>query len=409
MNRHLASASRFSLYLFAVSLPLSTTLMQIALALLAACLAAQLATGRRPLPPRDLVGGLILAMVAWVLLAAPFSLDWSATLPRLGKYWIWLTYFGVLAALSDRRTATRALWLMLGSMGLVALYGIAQHFFGDDVPRILTPPVKLWQKTGGYYHAVGMFDHHLTYGNSLILALLLGVGLWFETRSWRWRAVLASILFVGLLALLWSYARSAWVGMLAGLLVIGGLKGKRALIGALVAVALVVLVAAQVSPTIKDRLRRGLTSQQNLERIYTFKTTADMIRDHPLTGIGPGNYQPLTERYRAGYNIHWTARSHAHNSYLQIAAESGIVAGLLFTALLAVLFAFGVARHRDIKGQAAARDLLAGTVGAVVAFAFSSLLQHNAGDAEVCMLFQFAAALLVFLAREKAGDGHGVE
>jgi O-antigen ligase len=235
---------------------------------------------------------------------------------------------------------------------------------------------------------------------------MLGLGLWFALRDRRQRLLLAVILALGTLALIWTYARSAWVGLLAGLLVFGALKGKRALVGALAAVLVVGFAAAQLSPTIKDRLHRGLTSEENLERIYTWKTSLDMLRDHPLTGIGPGNYTPLTKTYRANYNIHWTANSHAHNSYLQIAVESGAPAGLLFGGVLAMLFAFGAARHRDIKDQPARRDLLAGAVGAVAAFAASSLLQHNAGDTEVCMIFLFAAALLVFLVREKTGNEH---
>ena len=409
MSEWLNRGIRAGLYLLAVSLPISITGAQIALALLILLFAVRAAQARRIPRPSEPVGWLIVALVFWVVAAAPFSLDVKITFPRLAKYWIWFTYFVVLAAFEDRRAAMRALWLVLGCMGIVAVYGIAQHLFGDAVPRYLAPSVRLWQKTGGYYHAVGMFDHHLTYGNSLIISIMLGIGLWFALRDARRRAILGLILILALLALLWTYARSAWAGLLAGLLIFGALKGKRALFGALAAMIVIAIVAAQISPTIRDRLHRGMTSQQNLERIYTWKTTLDMIRDHPLTGIGPGLYQPLTATYRAGYNIHWTARSHAHNSYLQIAAESGIPAGLLFGSLLAALFAFGAARHRDIKDQPARRDLLAGTVGAVAAFAASSLLQHNAGDAEVCMMFQFAAALLVFLAREKTENEHGVE
>jgi len=404
MNERLQKAIRFCFYALVLFLPFSTSGSQIALGALILLTLVRSIIERRLPRPSGPVGWLIVAMVAWVLLAAPFSLDFSTTAPRLAKYWIWLTYFVSLAALNSRETAQRAVKILVISAGVTAIYAIAQHFFGDAVPRFLVPQVKLWQKTGGYYHSVALFDHHLTYGNNLIVILLLGLGLWFAVQGLKDRLIIGAALTLGMLGLLWSYARSAWVGLIAGLMLFAGLKGKKALFSALIAVVVAGTLAASLSPTLAGRLRRAVTSSSNLERIYTWKTTLDMIADHPLTGIGPGVYRSLTDSYRAGYNINWTAKSHAHNSYLQIAAESGIVAGLLFTAILAVLFVFGLSRHRDITSNTTQRHLLAGAVGACTAFAVSSLLQHNAGDAEVCMVFQVAAAILVYLATETGDD-----
>lgn len=390
-------AIQVALYALALFLPFSISGSQISLSVLIVLLAVHLLRQRRWPKPKDAAGWLILILCGWIFIAAPFSLFPDITWPRLAKLWIWFTYFVVLASLADRTILVRALRILVVAAGVVAIYGIAQHFFGDAVPRFLVPSVKLWQKTGGYYHAVGLFDHHLTYGNSLIIVIMLGLGLWFASTGWRWRVCLGLALFLSSLALVWSYARSAWVGLAAGLLVFGGLKGRKALLGTLAALLVIGLVGAQVSPTLKDRMRRAVTSDKNLERIYTWKTTLDMVKDNPATGIGPGAYRHLTDEYRCDYNIHWTATSHAHNSYLQLAAESGIAAGLLFAALLAVLFAFGARYHHVIR-DVADKHLLAGATGAVAAFAVSSLLQHNAGDAEVCMTFQFAAAVLIWLA-----------
>jgi len=402
----LDKAIRWTFYALALFLPFSISGAQAALALL--CLLLVVRAGlRRQIPhPGEPAGWLIVALVGWVLLAAPFALYPDLTWPRLAKYWIWLTYFVALASFGDWPTARRAVSLLVFAAGATAIYGIAQHIFGDAVPRYFVPPVTLWQKTGGYYHAVGMFDHHLTYGNNLIIIILLGMGLWFETQPWRQRIALGIALLLCTFGLLWSYARSAWIGLVAGLMIFAGLKGKRAVIITLAVISLLGLAAVKASPTLADRIQRAFISEKNLERIYTWKTTVDMIVDHPVTGIGPGAYRTLTELYRQNYNIHWTARSHAHNSYLQIAAESGLAAGLVFTALIVTLFALGIAHHRDISCHNPGKNLLAGAVGACTAFAAASLLQHNAGDAEVCMVFLFAAALLVFLVKSIPKESH---
>ncbi len=62
-----------------------------------------------------------------------------------------------------------------------------------------------------------------------------------------------------------------------------------------------------------------------------------MVRAHPLTGVGPGNYTPA---YGDVAVFPWYAsRGHAHNYYLHIAAESGLIGLLAYLALLGGLIA----------------------------------------------------------------------
>jgi putative inorganic carbon (HCO3(-)) transporter len=243
----------------------------------------------------------------------------------------------------------------------------------------------------------------------MAISILLGVGLWLAETSWRWRALLAGALASAGLALVWSYARSAWLGLVAGLVAFGALHGKRYLAAAVAVVLAVGALAYVASPTLAERLQRMGRSDDSLERIYTWKTTLAMIGDHPLVGVGLGGYRRTIGAYRSGYNIHWTAKSHAHNSYLQFAAESGAPAGLLFAGFLGALAALGARRLNELKefaGSGVRRRLLAGTTAAVIGFAAASLLQHNAGDAEVCMQFQLAAALAAGAARGEARETH---
>jgi putative inorganic carbon (HCO3(-)) transporter len=399
IDRPLDRAIRWTLYGFVAALPLSITATQFFVLVLGALVVVRAAITRRLGTTIGPAGWLILALLAWTILAAPFSANPAVAVPRLLKYWVWMTYFVALAALDRRETAIRAMKILAAVVGLVALIGIAQHFFGYAVPRWPAPPVKLWEKHGGYFHAMGYFDHHLTFGTSLALALLAITGLWLAAPERRTRLWLSASLALGFFALLWSYARSAWLGFLAGLLALGAMKGKKYLAAVVVGVFAVGVAAYQLSPTLAARMQRSVQSADNLERLYTWKTTLDMIADHPLLGIGPGAYRLMTPPYRAGYNIQWTASSHAHNSYLQIAAESGIPAGLLFTALMAYLLALGAIRQDELKEQATRRALVMGATAAMTAFAAASLLQHNAGDAEVNMMFQWLAAWLVFWSR----------
>jgi len=87
---------------------------------------------------------------------------------------------------------------------------------------------------------------------------------------------------------------------------------------------------------LKQRLKSiidfGETS--NAQRIEIWKKTLVSIKKHPLLGVGIGNYPVVL-----GQDIRLAkAGSSAHNLYLHIAAEMGVLAGIIFIWFLWLLF-----------------------------------------------------------------------
>lgn len=67
---------------------------------------------------------------------------------------------------------------------------------------------------------------------------------------------------------------------------------------------------------------------------------AEMFRDHPVTGVGPGNYALSNAEYWTPFEQRWFALKgmknfHAHNEYLEAAAETGLPGLFLFLCLIA--------------------------------------------------------------------------
>jgi O-antigen ligase len=391
MSQQLQTASKWGLYGYALFLPFSISGTQGAMAFcLAVWIAHAIVTGSIGYRFR-VIDPFLLVFLAWTAVAAIFAVHPEITLPRLRRYWIFLGYFGVAHACRDKDSAISAIKILVLSSGVVAIYSIAQHFYGDAVPRYLVPKVKLWQETGEYFHSVGLFDHHLTYGNSLILILCAGLGLVAMLGPRLKTVPYAIALALTTVALVFSYARSAWVGFMAGTLVFAYQLGKKVLIAAAVLLGIVGTIAVAASPTVQERFETALSARSNLERIAIWSTTVEMIRDHPVFGIGRGNYRRLAPEYRIGYNIHWTAKSHAHNSYLQVAVESGLIAFVAFAGWLAALFVWA-SRKRNLWAGRSDGRLMAGLIAAHTAFAVSSVFQHNLGDAEVAMTWFFLIA-----------------
>jgi len=87
---------------------------------------------------------------------------------------------------------------------------------------------------------------------------------------------------------------------------------------------------------LKERLKSiidfGETS--NSQRIEIWQKTLTSIKERPILGVGIGNYPVVL-----GQDIRLAkAGSSAHNLYLHIAAEMGILAGVIFIWFLWLLF-----------------------------------------------------------------------
>ena len=379
------------IYIYALFIPFSISGAQAAMGFLLAVWIISSVVNRKFEYKFRIVDLFIAGLLLWIFIAAFFSVHPEITFPKLRRYWIYLGYFALARACINEKVVIKGLKIMIISAGVVAIYGIAQHIWGNAVPRYLAPKVDLYQITGDYFHAVGLFDHHLTYGNSLLLILITAVGMVFYL-GWTRNAVPYIVaLFLGVCALVFSFARSAWIGFAAGVFSLGYQLGKRVLIPIILLFGLVLFTAAVFSPSVRFRLERTVSVAHNLERVATWSTTIDMMKDYPLFGIGIGSYRRLAPEYRQGYNIHWTAKSHAHNSYLQVGAESGIFAMLLFIAWLAILIVKSGMSAKNAEGPKA-RALLYALTAAHIGFAVSSFFQHNLGDGEVAMTWFFLIA-----------------
>lgn len=73
-------------------------------------------------------------------------------------------------------------------------------------------------------------------------------------------------------------------------------------------------------------------------RLDFWKDSATIINKHPLTGIGFGNFGAIYPRYRSFNPESEVSVLHAHNDYLELLTEGGVIAGGLVVWFLGVLF-----------------------------------------------------------------------
>ncbi|UCF68711.1 MAG: O-antigen ligase family protein [Acidobacteriota bacterium] len=202
------------------------------------------------------------------------------------------------------------------------------------------------------------------------------------------RTVLVATLgVVVLFALIWSSSRAALAAAGAAGLILGALAwwqrreaaraaGVRGSVGvpAVVGLVALALIAGAVwlrppLPLVEDVERLDEQVVAGTGRPLIWKTTVEIIRDHPLLGTGLGGYRYVHPQYRPPES---NARVlHAHSDYLEWWAESGVPGVLLLMAWLAGLIS-GV---RTLLSRRAGRWLTSSIALGLLALAF-----HEAVD-----------------------------
>jgi len=342
-------------------------------------------------------GGLVAALLALVglaLLSVGYADDRVSAIKESAK---WIELLLVLLVVVDLvRQQAAALWVVapLFLAGAAeATYGAIQFATGSG-PQTFELQGTL--RAFGHFDQPNPFAGYLT--TILPLALLMAVSgsnpTWFRGLSLGVAALLA--VGIGL-----SQSRGAWLGAAFAFLTLvivwsrhtRKLLAPAALLGSIV---LTMALAGLLPPSVLDRVAQAVayfgvfdvttveTTGENfavVERMAHWQAGWNMFVDHPWFGVGAGNYADAYDRY---FLRGWPeALGHAHNYYLNMLAELGVLGGAALLAILALTFrTLGSPLLRSAAGGSSFwRALLAGAIGGLVVFCvhnlFDSLFVHG--------------------------------
>jgi O-antigen ligase len=359
------------LVLFAVLTPFIAPAYIAAGLVLVAWTASIVRERRLPESLRSPLCFVLLALALLTLLSAVFSRDPAASARHLPGLALFLLV-PIAMDLCDTLPRARTVFLALAASGTaLALYGIWQFLHGGND---LQSRIR------------GTLSHYMTFSGITMLAgcLLLGYAL---EGSGRWRVIGLCCLFP-FAALLLTFTRGTYVGVVAALLVYAAVRRPRVLLW----IAPVLVVVYLAAPTgIRDRIRSttDLAERTNRDRIAMARAGARMVRDSPILGLGPEMVKPYYPLYRDSDAPRWSV-PHLHNNVIQIAAANGLFAAAAYLVLVGLILAraAALARRGDGPDRAA---LWAGALLAGSALTVAGLFEYNFGDTEVEM-----ATLLVF-------------
>ncbi|MFP5378167.1 MAG: O-antigen ligase family protein [Vicinamibacteria bacterium] len=227
----------------------------------------------------------------------------------------------------------------------------------------------------------GALSHWMTYSGTLMLVICAALArLLYDQRDRGWPAVIMPALVVGLVL---TFTRSAWVGVSAGAAVLFLLKDFR-LVGALPIVIAAMVALAPAALTDRVYSMFDLNDPTNRDRVAMLEAGAAIVRDYPLTGVGPDMVEFVYPEYRVATAVQDT-NPHLHNVPMQIAAERGLVALMVWC-----WFVWTAGRElyrRVVHGSRQTRTLAATGLASLAAMLAAGLFEYNFGDSEFLMLF----------------------
>ncbi len=288
--------------------------------------------------------------------------------------WLKMAIFPAALILFREVPRSRELALRAQIVFAVALagYGIVQYLATEqhDLEHRITGPSS----------------HVMTYSGLLLpLSLLLVVVAARRRQLW-----LGACAFVVSFALLLTLTRSVWLGWLVAIFTVLVLNRSKWI---LFAIPVLLLGITFMPESMFGRLVSSFDLRQssNLDRIRMAEGGLEMIKDHPVFGVGPAQVKEIYPLYRKADAPRFRP-PHLHNNLIQLWAERGI------GAVFAYLLLLGLFLRECARGWGGpAREFAEAGVAIAVGLAYAGLFEFNFGDTEVFFVMLELFALVVAL------------
>ena len=252
-------------------------------------------------------------------------------------------------------------------VSIMSVFGIYQYFTEFALSENFI-------KTDGFLgrpRVTVSLDNSNNFGAFLILAIFPIIMITLYERSIK-KKVLFGLLSLSLLVnIIFCYSRNAMSGFVIGFIILAIVYSWRLLLPIGGVSALVFLI-----PQIGGRLKEIGNSSENYTRIKLWKTAWYMIKDHPILGVGNGNfisrYDSYVAKYPELYIYYEYKRFPCHNSFLKIQSELGILGSISFIGIL-VASLFKIKNLIEYTEDKFYKYFYTGFLASMVAFFFMNL------------------------------------
>lgn len=315
----------------------------------------------------------------------------GSLLPGLLTLAFVLFFYGVTSS-GMQRHLDKVLWLLLAAGVGVSLYGFYQACFPERYSDVWTD-TDLFSAIA--FRVYSTLANPNVLGEYLLLVIPIACAMMFAGETWPRRIIcLLSAVIMGVCLIL-TYSRGCYLGLLGAAAVFLILLDRRFLFLGIIAVALCPLYLPE-SVISRFTSIGNMADTSTSYRVSIWLGTLAMLRDFGFSGVGFGS-MAFNSVY-PNYALHGIYAQHAHNLFLQILCDSGIVGLLVFLGLIVSFYRMmltAIRHERDSR----ARMLQIGGVSAVTGFLIQSMTDYTFYNYRVMMLFFGMLGLCVLFTR----------
>lgn len=302
---------------------------------------------------------LLLSMVVF-LLAIAISMTVAFSLADSIKEIVkWSEVLVILMLATKYLRTRRQIWTIIVIM---CLAGISQALLGYAQAFLNLGPASFVRDAS--LRVYGTFAQPNPYAGYINMTLALAIALLLLGRNWTTRIFSActSIPLAGVEY--YSQSKGGWIAIGTAVIFIVAMGFPR--IRGLLHIAFIIVlcvIGAYIAGQIPSHFINPILTKlgvinisftnpspdnyANSERVAHWVTGIHMFQDHPLLGIGIGNYQEAYPAYHLGIFI--VPLGHAHNYYINMAAEAGLLGLSAFILFLLAIFVAGGCAYRVIS------------------------------------------------------------
>ncbi|HNX81559.1 MAG TPA: O-antigen ligase family protein [Candidatus Omnitrophota bacterium] len=347
----------------------------------------------------------LLAFLAVLIISLINSVCISDSLK--GGVFRFLQYICVVWIVSREVRDTKHCRIIIGAIGiscaLISVDAIWQVITGKDFIRHYAPVINL-----GIVRATASFKDSNLLGIylSAVTPLFIGLSLFFYKGKKLFIVSLVTVLAGAGIFL--TYSRPTYLALCIVILLFALIRKSKPLITILLCALIIAPFATprQVKEWARSVDYNPVRFMCNDDRIAIYRNSIQMIRQHPIIGVGANTFMKNYARYKENpeyRNVVTTDYAYAHNNFLHMTGETGFLGLGVFLVFLVLLFKEAAAIYkRQTNSYTAILSLSLTTC--LASFLINGLTESSLYYARIAGIFWFLIGFLLALGRHGFTD-----
>lgn len=290
--------------------------------------------------------------------------------------------------IQDETHIKRIVFSLACGVSLLSIDAAWQVKYGKDFIRGNSPVVNL-----GMVRATGSYPDSNVLGIYLSAIAPLMVALAFYSFKIKQKIIFSVVTLLSMMGVFLTYSRPTILALYICLWVIGIIRKSKWLVFLLI---IATLAAPFIAPRSLKEWAKSVDYNPvrfmcNDDRVAVYRHTARMIKAHPFIGVGVNNYMKNYKKYKETpeyRNVVTPDFMYAHNNFLHMAGEIGLVGLAIFFWFLYRLFALAIYSHRKLK-SVYLKNISFGLMLCLLAFLINGLTESSLYSPRVAMVFWF--------------------